>query len=195
MYKAKVLAKAILRDLEKTVGDNIYDGVAGLQAEGYLDSYRAQEELEYKNLADKKYINDIELSKMLMALDCDLYGVNKKYADKLIDYIEQHNFDVVDELKIEIQNKKMTYAEMLEEIETVKIKDYLSPIDYKRAILHKIELAKNYKKKIDFLSDIAKTIVDFGETEIEVPYSNKQYTDFSFNMTNQNHGFDSARLK
>lgn len=186
-YKPKKIAKMTLERLEKH-GDNIYDGLTPSAPSNIIDTNRALETLQVKNILDQKYVDKIELSKRLMDIDTEIFSINKDTANKLIDYIEQSGMDAIPELNNELEIKIDEYTIMVKDIKELDEEDFLSPIDYKRAVLHRIKEAKEFHGKIDYIKMILKTMENFESETMEVPQSKQ----FDFSFTNENANFYGA---
>jgi hypothetical protein len=186
-YKSKKIAKMMLERLEKH-GDNVYDGLTPSAPSNVIDNNRALEEMELVNAMDQKFKDKIELSKRLMDIDPEYFSVNRDVSNKLIDYIEQSGEELLMELKNELQTKQDEYKLMIKEVKELEEDDFLSIIDYKRAVAHRIRMASEFKDKLEYLKLTIKTIENFEREYDDVPES-KQW-DFSF--TNENANFYGA---
>lgn len=190
--KNQIVARRILSELEKH-GSSVYDGLTSYVPSGVINNYRVQETAELKTTSEKKFRDNIELSQRLMAIDPSIYEIDENISYKLIDYIEQRDFDVISELRIELKNKNEEYKEMIKEIKTTSPDEYLSVIDYRRSMEHKIYNAKTFKKKIEYLRAIIKTILSYNSEYDELLIDKPN--DMSFLFTNNSGSYDSVSFK
>jgi hypothetical protein len=68
-------------------------------------------------------------------------------AHELLDYMEQHEFDVLQELEMEYDIKKKELKTKAEELAEMNMEDYLTEEDYKRIALYKVKQINNYQNK------------------------------------------------
>jgi hypothetical protein len=192
-------AKRALERLTKT-GDMVYDGLTSNQptlfpGTNVVDNYRAREAADVTDIRQKRFIDKIELSRRLMELDNKFYGVLDDVAHELLDYMEQKEFDVLQELEMEYDIKKKELKEKAAELVEMNIEDYLSEEDYKRITLYKVKQVNLHKDRLKYLSLIIRTIKNYikelQEAE-ELPGARNAVNDFSFNFTNYNNDFTSA---
>ena len=106
---SKKKSQKILNRLNKAA-DEVYDGVNSnsptlYPGSNFNDSYRKVERQNVASLSDRTFMDEMELSRRIMMIDFKKYEVDEESASKLLDYIEQNKFDVVDELKMELKIK------------------------------------------------------------------------------------------
>jgi hypothetical protein len=197
--KSNIKAKKALQRLTKT-GDQVYDGLTSNQPALYpgtnvVDNYRAREAADITDMKEKRFIDNLELSRRLMEIDNKRYNVFDDAAQELLDYMEQKEFDVIQELEMEYAIKRKDLKKKAAEIATMNISDYLTENDYKRIALFKVRQLGIYKNKLEYLRLIIKTIKDYieelKETE-ELPGARNAVNDFSFNFTNMNNDLTAA---
>lgn len=164
--KSNIKAKKALQRLNKS-GDEVLDGLNSNQPALYpgtnvVDNYRAREAADITDMKQKRFIDNLELSRRLMELDNNLYGVMDYNAHEMIDYIERKNFDVVQELDMEYQIKKNELKKKAKELASINMQEYLTEDDYKRVALYKVKQINLFGKRLEYLRLIIKTIKDYA---------------------------------
>lgn len=155
-------ATRVLQRLEK-YGETTWDGITPGTPAGVIDTYRAQEDSEFHLRHGKHYQDNVELSRRLMNIDNDYYHVSDEAAYKLLDYIEQNDFDVVDELNVEINKERKKFNAMKQELVGLDKKIFLSQEDYQRSMAYKIKQLRIFEKKMQYIRYIIQTINEFNE--------------------------------
>jgi vacuolar-type H+-ATPase subunit I/STV1 len=201
--KSNIKAKKALERMSKT-GDMDYNGLNSNQptlfpGTNVVDNYRAMEAADIIDTKQQRYIDTLELSKRIMEIDNKFYGVLDDVAHELIDYMEQREFDVLQDLDMEYNIKKKELKDKANELADLNIEDYLTEEDYKRVALYKVKQINTYRMRLEYLKLIIKTIKDYikelSETE-NLPGARNAVNDFSYNFTNNNNDLTSAgRLK
>jgi hypothetical protein len=198
-YKTKKRALNALRRLEKS-GTDVMDGLTSNQPALYpgtnvVDNYRAREAADITDMRQKRFIDNLELSRRLFEIDNKQYGVTDDIAHKLLDYMEQHEFNVIQELEMEYSIKRKALKKKAEELAEMNMEDYLTEEDYKRITLFKIKQINVYQNRLQYIGLIIKTLKDYirelKETE-DLPGARNAVNDFSYNFTNYNNDFTSA---
>jgi hypothetical protein len=201
--KANIKAQQALLRLNKT-GDQVYDGLNSNQPALYpgtnvVDNYRAREAADITDMRQKRFVDNLELSRRLFEIDHKHYGVLDDVANQLLDYMEQKEFDVLQELEMEYSIKKKALKEKAEELAEMNMEDYLTEEDYKRIALYKYQQITLYKNRLEYIGLIIKTLKDYAkelEEAEELPGAKNAVNDFSFNFTNMNNDLVTAgRLK
>lgn len=199
---SKRKTQSILNRLTKSA-DEVYDGVNSnsptlYPGSNFNDSYRKVERQNVSGIAGKTFIDNMELSRRIMMIDYKYYDVDEESASKLLDYIEQNDFDVVDELKMELKLKSKELKEKMRELTETNIDDYMTEEDYTRVMMYKKKELIKYSNKISYVKMVIDTIEryvkELKELEEYEALSVKPY-DFSYNFTNQNASFDAGKLK
>lgn len=190
---SNIKAKRTLQRLTKT-GDQVYDGLTSNQPALYpgtnvVDNYRAREAADITDMRQKRFVDNLELSRRLFEIDYKYYGVLDDTAHELLDYIEQKDFDVLQELEMEYNIKKKNLKKKAEELAEMNMEDYLTEEDYKRSALYKIKQINIYKDRLEYISLIIKTLKDYikelKEAE-DLPGANQAVKEFSIIGTNYN---------
>lgn len=203
LKESKQKSREILRFLNKGSSDD-FIGLTSNQptlypGSNYNDSYR---KVERQNLAGKNnvdIVDNIELSKRLMDIDKTKYDVPEDIGNKLINYIERSNFDVLDELELEIKTKMKELKKLFSEVTQLKINDYISEDDYRRSVLSQRKRMMEFSNKITYLKLIVNTIKGYHkeikELEDYEALSTEDKPDMSFLFTDyrQNQGAGSMR--
>jgi hypothetical protein len=189
--KREIEARRILDRLEKT-SQTLNDGLTPNAPTSIIDTYRAQQTSHVKSKEERFYLDNLELSRRIMEIDSEFYGVSEVDAHKLLDYMEQEDFDVVPELTLELQQKKKVYNEMVNDTLDRDLEEFLSADDYRRALIHGLKETKRFARTLRYLELVIKTIKNY-ELELLELAEEEQYPDFSatkpdfsFNFTNQN---------
>jgi vacuolar-type H+-ATPase subunit I/STV1 len=197
--KANVKAKRALLRMSKT-GDQVYDGLNSNQPALYpgtnvVDNYRAREAADITDMRQKRFVDNLELARRLFEIDHKHYGVLDDVANELLDYMEQKEFDVLQELDMEFGIKRKELKDKAEELAEMNMEDYLTEEDYKRVALYKVQQINLYKNRLEYIGLIVKTIKDYAkelEEAEELPGAKNAVNDFSFNFTNYNNDLTSA---
>ena len=186
-------AKRALQRLTKT-GDQVYDGLTSNQPALYpgtnvVDNYRAREAADITDMRQKRFIDNLELSRRLFEIDHKFYGVLDDVAHEMLDYIEQRDFNVLQELEMEYNIKKKELKTKAEELAALNMEDYLTEEDYKRSALYHVKQISLYNDRLQYMALIIKTIKNYikelKETE-DLPGAKNAVNDFSFMSTNWN---------
>jgi len=197
--KSNVKAKKTLRRLTKT-GDMAYDGLTSNQPALYpgtnvVDNYRAREAADITDMRAKRFVDKIELSRRLMEIDNKYYGILDDVAHELLDYMEQKEFDVVQDLEMEYNIKRKELKGKADELAEMNMEEYLTEEDFKRVALYKVKQISLYKDRLKYLGLVIKTIKNYikelQEAE-ELPGAKNAVNDFSFNFTNNNNDLMTA---
>lgn len=166
MYELKKSAQLILRRMEKA-GSNTYDGLTADAPTNVIDMNKPLQEKEFFDQEAEFFGDKIELSKRLMNVDNNFYGVRDDVAYKLLDYIESRDFDCVLDLEIELGDKKRILKEKSQGIGEVDLNDFLAEIDYMRAVNHRKEEIKEFQSKIKYIELLIKIIEEYAEEKKE----------------------------
>ena len=187
----EIAARQVLDRLEKT-SQTLNDGLTPNAPTSIIDTYRAQQTSHIKSKEEKFYLDNLELSRRIMEIDSEFYGVSEVDAHKLIDYMEQEDFDVIPELTLELKMKKKIYEEMVDDTMERDLSEFLSENDYRRALIHGLKETKRFARTLRYLELVIKTIKNY-ELELQELAEEEQYPDFSatkpdfsYNFTNQN---------
>ncbi len=165
MKEMKKSATNLLRRMEKAA-DNSYDSLADAPT-NVIDMNKPLQEKEFFDQEAEFFGDKIELSKRLMNVDNNFYGVRDDVAYKLLDYIESRDFDCVLDLEIELGDKKRILKEKSKGIGEVDLNDFLAEIDYMRAVNHRKEEIKAFQSKIKYIELLVKIIEEYAEEKKE----------------------------
>jgi hypothetical protein len=202
LKKNKSKSKDILLRLSKA-GDQVYDGLTSnsptlFPGGNYNDSYRKIERQNSSSTSTNEFIDRLELSKRLMTIDPKKYGVDENSASKLLDHIEQRNYDVIKDLELELKVKAKDLKTKMEEIKLIEPSDYLTEEDYERTILIKKKELIDFSNKITYIKIIIDTIKNYMKEVKELnDYSalNERPSEAAMVSSNQNAAFDASKLK
>jgi len=188
----------ILRRMNKT-GDQIYDGLNSnaptlYPGGNFNDGYRKVERQNVSDLRAKTFIDNLELSRRIMSIDIKSYNVDEESATKLLDYIEQNNFDVINELELELKTKSKELKKKVDSLIEVDISNYITEDDYIRAVTNRKKELMIFSNKVLYLESVIKTIKRYEKELKELDeYTNlAEKPDFSYNYTNWNSAQDGA---
>jgi vacuolar-type H+-ATPase subunit I/STV1 len=134
-----------------------------------------------------------------MEIDNHFYGVQDDVAHELLDYMEQREFDVLQELEMEYSIKKKELKDKAEELADLNMEEYLTEEDYKRVALYKVKQINVYRSRLEYMRLVIKAIKDYIKELQEInnlPGARNAVNDFSYNFTNYNNDLTTAgRLK
>lgn len=180
----------LLRRMNKT-GDQVYDGLNSnsptlFPGGNFNDGYRKIERENVTDARTKTFIDNLELSRRLMSIDIKQYDVDEISSTKLLDYIEQNDFDVINEIEMEMKIKAKELKEKIKEMTAINIEDYITEDDYTRVISTKKKELVIFSNKILYLQLIIGTIKRYEKELKELDKYNPlaEKPDFSYNHTN-----------
>ena len=180
-------------------GDQIYDGLNSnaptlYPGGNFNDGYRKVERQNVSDLRAKTFIDNLELSRRIMSIDIKSYNVDEESATKLLDYIEQNNFDVINELELELKTKSKELKKKVDSLIEVDISNYITEDDYIRAVTNRKKELMIFSNKVLYLESVIKTIKRYEKELKELDeYTNlAEKPDFSYNYTNWNSAQDGA---
>lgn len=191
-----IRAKRALFKLKKA-GESDYFGLtsntSALQpASNIVDTYRAVESADIKDIKDQIFLNNLELARRLMSIDNKFYHVRDDAAHELLDYLEQMDYDVMSELDMEYKIKKLNIKKKMKDIVELNMDDYITDDDYKRAVAYKLRQLNMFEGRLEYLKTIINTIKEYIEELKDAGYmqGNSLFQDakpdFSYNFTNNN---------
>jgi hypothetical protein len=199
---SKKKTEKILNRMSKAA-DQEYDGLNSnsptlFPGADFNDSYRKVERQNMSDASGKIFVDNLELSRRIMSVDHNKYNVDEDSSSKLLDYIEQNDFNVLDELKMELKMKQKELKQKMKQLVDVNIDDYISEEDYTRSMIYKKKELIAFSNKITYIKLVIDTIERYSseikDLEDYEALSAKPY-DFSYNFTNQNPSFDAGKLK
>lgn len=178
-------AKRILEEISK----NAFPAVEIMDMPSSTDStremdLRARDENESIFEDEQHNLNIIFLSRQLMAIDTKKYGVDKKIANKLVEYIERNEDTALQELKMEYGHRINEYNNNIQCSSRLKREEFASDIDYERTKAFNYKKLKEFENKLNYLYDIISLLEGFKMDEnhdrIKEKEKKKFQEDFDF---------------
>lgn len=154
-------ALKILRRINKA-GSSTYDGITANAPTNIIDLNKPMQEREFFDKEAEFFGDSIELSSRLASIDNEYYGVRDDVASALLDYIEERDFDCLIDLQMELAEKKRSIDDKTKEIAEVDLDEFVSEIDYVRAIGHRKEEIKAFERKIKYIELLIHTMQEFA---------------------------------
>lgn len=185
--------KQILARLEKASQDMPWADMPAATDATESSKRAAKEGNEFINFDDEHNLRTIGLGRRLMSIDTAFYGVNKRAAAHLAEYIERNEETALEELKMEYRHKVKEYYSTLQAIRSINPADYAAEIDYQRVLAENYKKVKDMELKLEYISTVIRTVEDFKESEDDESSKREKAFqedfDFSYLHTFWTHGY------
>lgn len=155
-------AKELYDKLNKSVDGPFLDIPAAVDA-SEPDRLRAKEGNESIFETERHNQEVIALSRVLMAVDTKYYGINRKTATRIAEYIERNEDTVLPELIREFNVKVKDYYDKLRLISRIKETEFASKEDYERALDFQKKKIAEFQNKINYISELIKILKSYKE--------------------------------
>lgn len=188
------LAKNILQRMNKTNADSPYADMPPAYDSTDAQQLSAKFGNEAINIDDEHNLRTISLGRKLLSLDTHYFGISKKAAARLAEYIERNEDTVLEELKLEYGQKIKEFYAGIQELKSTQPTDYDSEISYERVVAERYKQLKDFESKVNYIAEVIRTVEEFQD-DADTPTQEKQSKkfqedfDFSFIHTFWNEGY------
>lgn len=155
-------AKELYDKLNKSVDGPFLDIPAAVDA-SESDRLRAKEGTESIYDFERHNQEVISLSRVLMSVDTKYYGINRKTATRIVEYIERNEDTVLPEIVHEFNIKIKDYYDKVRLISKIKETDFATKDDYERALNFQRKKLVDFENKINYIAELIKILKSYKE--------------------------------